>query len=249
METSSCHYSVAGHQIATHFCTCHDSTSVVPCMKFCSDHCIRIEVRVKRNFHRIRIAMEKPLVKRGPASLCVESLPMRHHSRFPWPSSWISEHHDGAMTKTLSTLLDFCGRNPPPLPLHSPHKGLAIWSFPISLLPAWTTCSAKKHWSWRLLETPWLTRYRCNLLGSTENAWPVFDLSSNYKSLIEGYMNLLWTGESSCKCCVEIVFIYIQEMSINVRNANYLQFQYWSVMSWYGTIIFICAWCLISCQL
>ena len=39
--------------------------AVVPCTKFCSDHCIRIEVRVKQNFHRIWIATEKPLVKRG----------------------------------------------------------------------------------------------------------------------------------------------------------------------------------------
>ena len=66
MEIWPCHNSVAGHQIATIFCTCHESTAVVPCAKFCSDHCIRIEVRVKRNFHRIWIAMEKPLVKRGP---------------------------------------------------------------------------------------------------------------------------------------------------------------------------------------
>ena len=64
METSPCCNSCAGHQITTIFCTCHDSNAVVPCTKFCSDHCIRIEV--KRNFHRIWIAMEKPLVKRGP---------------------------------------------------------------------------------------------------------------------------------------------------------------------------------------
>ena len=59
------------------FCTCHDSTAVVPCTKFCSDHGIRVEVRVKRNFHRIWIAMEKPLVKRGPGHGCaaVQSLP------------------------------------------------------------------------------------------------------------------------------------------------------------------------------
>ena len=69
METSPCHNSVARHQIATNFCTCHDSTAVVPCTKFCSDHCIRIEVSVKRNFHRIWIAMEKPLVKRAPEQL------------------------------------------------------------------------------------------------------------------------------------------------------------------------------------
>ena len=66
METSSCCKFVAGHQIATNFCTCHDSTAVVPCTKFCSDLCIRLEMRVKRNFHRIWNAMEKPLVKRCP---------------------------------------------------------------------------------------------------------------------------------------------------------------------------------------
>ena len=42
------------------------ATTAQPCTKFCSDHCISIEMRVKRNFHRIWIAMEKPLVKRGP---------------------------------------------------------------------------------------------------------------------------------------------------------------------------------------
>ena len=45
-------------------CTCHDSTAVVPCTKFCIYHCIRFEV--KRHFHQIWIAMEKPLVKWGP---------------------------------------------------------------------------------------------------------------------------------------------------------------------------------------
>ena len=68
MITSLCCNSIAGHQIATNFCTCHDSTAVVPCTKFCSDYGIRVEVRVKRNFHRIWITMEKPFVKRGPGS-------------------------------------------------------------------------------------------------------------------------------------------------------------------------------------
>ena len=44
----------------------HATTAVVPYTKFCSDHGNGVEVRVKRNFHRIWIAMEKPLVKRGP---------------------------------------------------------------------------------------------------------------------------------------------------------------------------------------
>ena len=36
-----------------------------PCTKFCSDHCIRIEMRVKQGFHRVWIAMGEPLVKRA----------------------------------------------------------------------------------------------------------------------------------------------------------------------------------------
>ena len=55
--------------LAKNFCTCHDSTAVVPRTKFCSDHCIRIEVRVKRNIRRIWFAMEKPLVKRPLAGV------------------------------------------------------------------------------------------------------------------------------------------------------------------------------------
>ena len=66
MERSPYHNSVVGHQIATNFCTCHDNTAAVPCTKFCSDRCIIIELRVKRNFQRIWIAVENPLVKRAP---------------------------------------------------------------------------------------------------------------------------------------------------------------------------------------
>ena len=68
-----CSNSFSDHQIGTNFCTCHDSTAVVPSAKTCCDHCIRIEVRVKRNFHRIWIGMVNPLVKRGPGfeSLCI----------------------------------------------------------------------------------------------------------------------------------------------------------------------------------
>ena len=47
------------------FFTCHDSTAVVPCTEFRRDHCIRIEMRVKRHFYQIWIAMKKPLVKRA----------------------------------------------------------------------------------------------------------------------------------------------------------------------------------------
>ena len=69
MEITPWYNSAAGHQIATNFCTCHDSTAVVPCPKFPGDHCIWIEVRVKRNFLRIWIVTEKPLMKWGEGVL------------------------------------------------------------------------------------------------------------------------------------------------------------------------------------
>ena len=69
MESLPCCNSVIAHQIATNFCTCHDSTAVVTCTKFCGDHCIRIEVKANRNSHRIWIAMEKTLVKRDPGKI------------------------------------------------------------------------------------------------------------------------------------------------------------------------------------
>ena len=50
METSPCCKCVAGHQIAINICTCHDSTAVVSCTKFCSDPCSKIEERVERKF-------------------------------------------------------------------------------------------------------------------------------------------------------------------------------------------------------
>ena len=69
IETSSCCNSFAGHQIAIKICTCYHSSAVVLCTNFCRDHPIRIQVRVKQNFHRIWIAMKKQLVKRGPGPL------------------------------------------------------------------------------------------------------------------------------------------------------------------------------------
>ena len=103
MEISPCHNSVAGHQIATNFCTCHDSTAVVPCTKFCSNHCIRIEVRVKRNFHRIWIAMEKPLVKRGPGPVQIDRVCSctKHMAIFM----------AGAWTSNIYTHQRYCAKN------------------------------------------------------------------------------------------------------------------------------------------
>ena len=101
METSPCCYSVAGYQIATNFSTCHDSTAVVPCTKFYSDHCIRIEQRVKQNFHRIWIAIEKPLVKRGLGLHCNAAV---HSScSFRWQSAMAS--HLVVVDETVGGLL------------------------------------------------------------------------------------------------------------------------------------------------
>ena len=45
--------------ITTNFCTWHDSLAVMPCAKFCSDHLIKIWMRMKWNFHEICILIGK----------------------------------------------------------------------------------------------------------------------------------------------------------------------------------------------
>ena len=58
--------------ITTKFCTCHDSYAVVVCAKFCSDHFLKIWVRVREKFLQNlnfdgKIDSEKsPLVPRHP---------------------------------------------------------------------------------------------------------------------------------------------------------------------------------------
>ena len=66
MEISFSSNSVTGDYIDTTFGTCHDSSAVVPCAKFCSDTFISIWMRGKWNFHHIWIVMEKLLVKWAP---------------------------------------------------------------------------------------------------------------------------------------------------------------------------------------
>ena len=66
MKISPCCISSAAHHIATNFRTCHDSTDIVPCTKFCSDHFVRIEVRMKQNSHRIWILDGKTVTETGP---------------------------------------------------------------------------------------------------------------------------------------------------------------------------------------
>ena len=54
----TCHF---GRQIVTKFCTCHDSTAVLACAKFCNDYVVKIKARAKWTFHWILIVMEKIL--------------------------------------------------------------------------------------------------------------------------------------------------------------------------------------------
>ena len=56
-KTISCNSTPLYH-IATKFCTCHDSTAVVACAKFCSDHNIIHWMRFKHNFHWLWITIE-----------------------------------------------------------------------------------------------------------------------------------------------------------------------------------------------
>ena len=58
--------SIVRYHITTIFCTCNDSTTVVACVKFHSDHFTTIWMRAKWNFHRILITMEKSFVKWTP---------------------------------------------------------------------------------------------------------------------------------------------------------------------------------------
>ena len=66
MEISPCCNPITDHQIATNFCTYHDSTAVMSCAKFCGDHLVRIVLRAKQHFRRIWIVMEKTSVKWAP---------------------------------------------------------------------------------------------------------------------------------------------------------------------------------------
>ena len=57
MEISPYFDLITDYLIATHFYTCDDRPAVESCAKFYC-HFVIIEVKAKRNFHRIRIVME-----------------------------------------------------------------------------------------------------------------------------------------------------------------------------------------------
>ena len=54
---------ITGYRSATKVCAYHDSTEVMPCVKFHSYHFFRICIEAKRNLHRIWITIEKLFVK------------------------------------------------------------------------------------------------------------------------------------------------------------------------------------------
>ena len=57
---------IVGHHITTKFCTCHDSTAVMPYAKFHSDQFPTTWMRAEWHFHRICITMEKWLLNWAP---------------------------------------------------------------------------------------------------------------------------------------------------------------------------------------
>ena len=67
-----CCNSIIDCQITTNFCTCHDSTAVVACAKFCSDIFPSIKMTAKWNLDGIWILVEKSLVQQSPeVMVCV----------------------------------------------------------------------------------------------------------------------------------------------------------------------------------
>ena len=58
--------SIYSLQIATKFCTWHDSTAALPYAKFWRNHIVWNELRAKLIFHTICYAIEKPFMKWAP---------------------------------------------------------------------------------------------------------------------------------------------------------------------------------------
>ena len=58
MEITFCSYLNTNNIITTKFCTCHDSTAVMICAKFCSDPIVRNSMTALWYFHNIGISSE-----------------------------------------------------------------------------------------------------------------------------------------------------------------------------------------------
>ena len=90
--------SVHGYNMATKFCTCHDSMAVVACAKFCGDEFMRSRTRWKL------IMMQKLLMKWPPVHpplswLCPTT------RLVPTPSQWARSRHPSPLMATqINTL-------------------------------------------------------------------------------------------------------------------------------------------------
>ena len=111
MEISISSNSITGDYIDIKFGTCHDSSAVVPCAKFCSDPCISIWMRAKWSFHHIWIVMEKLLVKWAPGTQMCTCRTSRWHTCYQgihiyyccqeWLFLWIKSYFCAFIDKTL----------------------------------------------------------------------------------------------------------------------------------------------------
>ena len=94
---------VTDQHITTKFCTCHHST-IMSCAIFCSDHFVRIKVRIKRNFYQVWIATEKLLMKWAPIYHTVPG----HQQPWYWRISprilFCLQHQNGLICFHLVTL-------------------------------------------------------------------------------------------------------------------------------------------------
>ena len=68
-------YSASSHGIVTKFWTYHDSTAVVACANFCSEHSITIRETTKRDSNRTWITSEKSFVKRALSAIYAPARP------------------------------------------------------------------------------------------------------------------------------------------------------------------------------
>ena len=110
MQNLPCCNSITDHQTATKCCKRHDSTAVMPRTKFCSNHLVRIWMRVKWNFHHIWTVMEN-ILWNGPLMLNSDSrfpdyagktYPCFHEERF----QHLTFLHDWPRIKSISSELD-----------------------------------------------------------------------------------------------------------------------------------------------
>ena len=68
-------YSASSHGIVTKFWTYHDSSAVVACANFCSEHSITIRETTKKDSNRTWITSEKSFVKRALSAIYAPARP------------------------------------------------------------------------------------------------------------------------------------------------------------------------------